>query len=299
MLQRPEWSADFWSALTCQRFGTAPLDAQRPVNVRQLRQVAEDQSGEAGPPAGQPGWGACQVTATPKTVGAPVEENMLVGHLAVGLLGKRIAPKISLGTWTVAAFLADLIAFPLLVAGVEHFDSVPGADLNRTIGRDIVYSHSLLMVIVWGVLFAVVYFLRRRYPRGALLLFLVVVSHWVLDVVSHRPDMRLAPGMDQVFGFGLWNSLPATLLVEGSLWLLAIVIYARTTRPNGRAGVYAFWAGVAVTTMVWYANIHGGMDPNPVKAGTGGLLAFGLIVAWSYWLNRLRPSRLGGSTQPE
>src|SRR5687767_9569524 len=151
---------------------------------------------------------------------------MLVGHLAVGLLGKRIAPKISLGTWTLAAFLADLITFPLLIAGVEHFEPVPGAQLNRTIGRDIVYSHSLLMTVVWGILFAAVYFLSRRYPRGALLLFLVVVSHWVLDVVSHRPDMRLAPGMDQVFGFGLWNSLPATLLVEGSLWLLAIVIYA-------------------------------------------------------------------------
>lgn len=216
---------------------------------------------------------------------------MLVGHLAVGLVAKRIEPKISLGTWTLAAFLADLVTFPLLIAGVEHFESVPGAELNRTIGRDIVYSHSLLMNVIWGALFAAAYFLRRRYRRGAWLLFAVVVSHWLLDSISHRPDMALAPGVHQVFGLGLWNSLPATLIVEGGFWLFAIIIYVRATRPTGRAGVYAFWAGVALLTLVWYGNIRAGMDPNPVKAGVAGLIAFALMVAWAYWINRLRPAR--------
>ena len=74
---------------------------------------------------------------------------------------------------------------------------------------------------------------------------------------------------------------------------MAIVVYVRITRPTGRAGVYAFWTGVTLFTLVWLGNIRGGMDPNPVKAGTAGLLAFGLIVAWAYWVNRLRPYRLG------
>lgn len=217
---------------------------------------------------------------------------MLVGHLAVGLLAKRIEPRVSLGTWTLAAFLADLVTFPLLVAGVEHFESVPGAELNRTIGRDIVYSHSLLMNVIWGALFAAAYFLRRPYPRGAWLLFAVVVSHWVLDVLSHRPDIPLAPGMSQVYGFELWSSLPATLIVEGGFWLLALVLYARATRPKKRIGAYAFWAGVALITLVWYGNIHGGMDPNPVKAGVSGLILFALMVAWAYWINRLRPTKV-------
>ena len=111
---------------------------------------------------------------------------MLVGHLAVGLVAKVIEPKVSLGTWIMAALFADLVTFPLLIAGIEHFDNVPGAQLNRTIGRDIVFSHSLLMDIVWGVLFAAIYFLGRRYARGALLLGAAVLSHWLLDVVSHR-----------------------------------------------------------------------------------------------------------------
>ena len=216
---------------------------------------------------------------------------MLVGHLAVGLVAKRIEPKISLGTWILAALFSDLLVFPLLIAGIEHFDTVPGATVNRTVGRDIVYSHGLLSNVIWAALFATIYFLRRRYPRGAWLLFAVVLSHWLLVFVSHRPDMPLAPGTHQVFGLGLWNSLPATLLVEGGFWLLAVILYARATHPIKRAGSYAFWIGVALLTLVWYANISAGMDQNPVKAGIGGLIMFSLLVAWAYWINRLRPTR--------
>ena len=216
---------------------------------------------------------------------------MLVGHLAVGLFAKRIEPKISLGTWILAALFSDLLVFPLLIAGIEHFDVVPGATVNRSVGRDIVYSHGLLSNVIWATLFATIYFLRRRYPRGAGLLFAVVLSHWLLDFISHRPDMPLAPGMHRVFGLGLWNSVAATLFVEGGFWLLAVIIYARATRPTKRAGSYAFWIGVALLTLVWYGNISAGMDQNPVKAGIGGLIMFSLLVAWAYWINRLRPTR--------
>ena len=216
---------------------------------------------------------------------------MLVGHLAVALVAKRIEPKISIGTSVLAALLSDLILFLLLIAGIEHVDVEPGAELNRAVGRDIVYSHGLLMNVIWAALFAALYFFRRRYPRGALLLFAVVLSHWLLDFISHRPDMPLAPGTHQVFGLGLWNSRPATLIVEGGFWLLAVIIYARVTRPVNRAGSYAFWIGVALLTLVWHGNISGGIDPNPIKAGIGGLIAFGLMVAWAYWINRLRPAK--------
>jgi len=215
---------------------------------------------------------------------------MFVGHLAVGLAGKRMEPKISFGTWILAAVLADLIVFPLLIGGVERFQAVPGVTVNRMAG-EIPYSHSLLMDAVWAGLFAGVYFLWRRYPRGAWLLFAAVLSHWVLDFVSHRPDMLLAPGTQATFGLGLWNSITATLVVEGGLWLLAIIFYVRATKPKNRAGTYAFWVGAVLFTLAWYGNITTGMEPNPVRAGISGLIFFTLIVAWAYWINRLRPVR--------
>ncbi len=120
---------------------------------------------------------------------------------------------------------------------------------------------------------------------------LAVLSHWVLDVISHRPDMQLAPGVHLVLGLGLWNSMPATLIVEGGIWLLAIVVYVRATRPKNLAGAYAFWIGIGFLTLAWYGNVKRGMDPDPVRAGVGGLVFFSLMVAWAYWMNRLRPMK--------
>jgi hypothetical protein len=206
---------------------------------------------------------------------------MFVGHLSVGLLGKRAEPKISLGTWMLAVMLADFLAFPLLIARVERFGGPsPG----------IAFSHSLLMDAVWAALLASAYYLRRHRRRGAWLLFGAVLSHWLLDVVSHRSDMPLAPGAAPVFGWGLWNSVPATLAVEGGFWLLAIVFYVRGSHPTRRAGIYGFWIGAALLTLSWYSNITKGMEPDPVKAGVGGLIFFSLMVAWAYWMNRARPA---------
>lgn len=212
---------------------------------------------------------------------------MLVGHLAVAFIAKRVESKISLGTYSLAALCADLITFPLLIAGVEHFEVARGVATNRSVG-DIPYSHSLLMDAVWAAIFAAIYFLWRRYARGAWILFAAVLSHWLLDFISHRPDMLLAPGLDSRFGLGLWNSIPPALIVEGSFWLAAIILYVRSTRANGRAGTFALWAGIGLVTLAWYGNIIGGIDPNPVRAGISGMVFFSLIVAWTYWMNRAR-----------
>jgi hypothetical protein len=151
-------------------------------------------------------------------------------------------------------------------------------------------AFNILTDTVWARLFGRAYSLWLRYSRGAWLLLAALLSHWVLDFVSHRPDMLLAPGTQAVFGLGLWNSVPATFAVEGGFWLFAIIIYVRATKPKNRAGTYVFWIGVVLFTLAWYGNITAGMDPNPIRAGISGLIFFTLIVAWAYWINRLRPA---------
>jgi hypothetical protein len=217
---------------------------------------------------------------------------MFVGHLAVGLVAKRIEPKLSLGTGVLAAMLVDLLWAIFLIAGIEHvhFKSGMGAG-NYFDAYDIAMSHSLLMGAVWAALFAAAYFLRRHYPRGAWILFAAVLSHWFLDFVSHRADMPLAPGVHRYFGLGLWNSIPATLIVEGGFWLVAIVLYTRATRPKNRTGVYAFWSVVVLLTLAWYNNIAGPPPRNPHTAPIVSLIFFSLVVAWAYWTNRLRPAQ--------
>jgi hypothetical protein len=199
---------------------------------------------------------------------------MLVGHFAAAFVANRVEPHVSLGTMMLAAMLPDVLWPVFSLAGLER------------LGGYIGYSHSLLMDVVWAVLFSGAYFAVRRNVRGSWVLFALVMSHWVLDVISHPPDMPLAPGISTMLGFGLWHSLPATLLVEGGFWLLAIVVYVRTTTARSSAGIYGFWPVIALLTWIWYKNITTPPAPN----GVGSLTFFSLVIAWAYWMNRCRPS---------
>jgi len=219
---------------------------------------------------------------------------MLVGHIAVGLAAKRITPRVSLGTTVLAAVLPDLLWCVFLLAGIEHVELRPGRGAAHYFGAsDMAFSHSLLMDAAWGALLAAAYFFARRYARGAWTLFAAVMSHWLLDFVAHRPDMVLAPGFGWRFGLGLWNSVAATVVVEGGIWLLAIIVYAvyaRVTRPNGAMGVYAFWIGIAFLTLAWYGNIAGPPPSSQRAMAISSLVFFSCVVAWAYWMNRVRPS---------
>lgn len=213
---------------------------------------------------------------------------MFVGHFALGLIGKRADPKLSLGTLIMAVMLADLLWCILTLAGLEYVRFGEGRGAGAyLLEMHAPWSHSLLMGIVWGGVLAAAYFSRWKYPRGAWILFAAVVSHWVLDVISHRPDMPLAPGVTRYFGLGLWTSIPATLIVEGGLWAVALVLYTRATRPRRRTGFYAFWIGVAVLTAMWRNNIAGSPPPAHI-APIGSLVTFSLAVAWAYWIDRAR-----------
>ncbi len=202
-------------------------------------------------------------------------------------------PRISLGTTVLAAMLPDLLWGIFLIAGIEHVHFKPGIGAaNYLEASNIALSHSLLMDAIWAVALASIYYLRRRYPRGAWVLFFAVLSHWLLDFLSHRPDMPLAPGVHRYFGLGLWASIPATVLIEGGFWLAAVMLYARATRPKNRVGVYVFWSVVVLLTLAWSNNIAGPPPPNPSTAGVTSLIFFSTAVAWAYWMNRLRPNRV-------
>lgn len=149
---------------------------------------------------------------------------MLVGHIAVGLAAKRIEPGVSLGTLVLAALLADILWGLFLLAGLEQvaFTSGRGA-ANYYIATNVAWSHSLATNLVWAALFASAWRIRHS-ARGGWILAAAVLSHWVLDVISHRPDMPLAPGLDVRLGLGLWTSVSATIVIEGGFWLTTLLL---------------------------------------------------------------------------
>jgi membrane-bound metal-dependent hydrolase YbcI (DUF457 family) len=218
---------------------------------------------------------------------------LFVGHFGVGLAAKRAVPRVSLGTLFLAVQWADLVWPILVLLGVEHVRISPGFTRATPIDfYDIPWSHSLLALIVWGILFALVFGVRKRDAGAALLLFFGVVSHWFLDVAMHRPEMPVFLHGPYV-GLGLWNSIPATLAVEGILYAAGIAIYVRTTRPVNRRGVWSLWLLVGMLAAMWVGAMLAPPPPD-VRAVvvTGALMGWLVILPWGYWIDRNRALRV-------
>jgi hypothetical protein len=214
---------------------------------------------------------------------------MFIGHYALGLGSKRLAPGVSLGALFLACQWADLLWPTLVMAGVESFEIRPGNTAVTPLDFEYYpYSHSLLALVVWGAVLALIYrAVSGSTRRGALVLGALVVSHWVLDVVVHRPDLPLAPGTGLRLGLGLWNSIPATLAVEFGLFAAGVWLYSKATVARDRIGSLGFRALVIFLALVEIANIFGPPPPS-IGAVTVSAQALWLLVAWGYWVDRHR-----------
>jgi len=217
---------------------------------------------------------------------------VFLGHFAVAFAAKRAAPSASLGTWVVACQLLDLL-WPLFVLlGIETVAIAPGITVFSPL--DFTYypwTHSLVMAALWACALGVLYWRLRRNYVVATLIGLVVLSHWFLDLLVHRPDLPLAPGSGVKVGFGLWNSVAGTLIVEFALFALGVALYLGGNRARDRQGHYGFWA-LIVFLVVAYVSASFGPPPPGVSAMAWVTLLGGAIVAgWTYWLDRHRVTR--------
>ena len=213
---------------------------------------------------------------------------MFLGHYGLAMAGKRAAPRASLGVLAFAAQFLDELWPLLLLAGIEQVRVVPG--LMSASAFDFVWypwSHSLLMTVVWAAAIGALYRWRSRDRRGAWVVALLVLSHWLLDAPMHRPDLPLWPGSALLVGGGLWSSKRITLLLDGGIFLGGLVTYLRTTRSRDRIGRWALWAMVALLTFVFVSSLF---DPPPTDPATvaWGALTLWLFVPWSWWIDRHR-----------
>jgi hypothetical protein len=212
---------------------------------------------------------------------------MFIGHFGVAFGSKKIVPSVSLGTLILAAQLLDLIWPILLLLGVEHVRIDPGNTAFTPLDfYDYPITHSLLLVLIWSLLFGGVYYGLKRRWKGAVLVGCAVLSHWVLDFITHRPDLPLLPWGQSYAGLGLWNSIPATVIVEWAIFVVGVVLYALATRPIDRIGRYAFWGLVAFLVLSSIASM--GSVPPSVDAIAYTSLLLWLLVPWGYWIDRHR-----------
>jgi membrane-bound metal-dependent hydrolase YbcI (DUF457 family) len=211
---------------------------------------------------------------------------MFVGHLGVAFGAKAVAPRIPLGWLVAASYGLDLLWTVFLIIGAERVRVDPGNTLFTPLAFDhYPWSHSLAMAIVWGALATLVasFFLKSR---ATTVVGFVVVSHWLLDFITHRPDLPLWPAGPLV-GIGLWNSIVGTLLVEGLLFAIAIAAYCRAVPARDRLGRWALVALITFTGVIW---VSGPFSPPPPNASMVGTVAFAmwLFPLWATWIERHR-----------
>lgn len=216
---------------------------------------------------------------------------MFIGHFGVGFGAKKAAPAVSLGTLFFAAQFLDLLWPTFILLGWEHVKIEPGTTqmtpLNFT---DYPLSHSLLMAVFWGALFGAVYFMLKRKKTGAVVLGLAVVSHWVLDLIVHRPDLPLYPGGVQRVGFGLWNDKPVAVVVELLIFVVGVWLYLRSTKAKNRVGSIGLWGLVVFLSAIYVSNLIGPPPPNVQAIAWAGQLQW-LFVIWAYWVDHNRTTR--------
>jgi membrane-bound metal-dependent hydrolase YbcI (DUF457 family) len=216
---------------------------------------------------------------------------MFIGHYAVALAAKKATPEVSLGTLVLSAQLVDLLWPLFLLLGVEHVRIDPGNTATTPLDfYDYPFTHSLAGSLFWSLVAGFFFYVVRRDVRVASLIALTAFSHWILDFLTHRPDLPLGFGSTTYVGLGLWNSRVGTLAVELTLYLVGLLLYLKTTIATDRTGSYGFWALVVTLLLIYFGNLFGPPPPSEASIAIAGNAGW-LVVVWAYWVDGHRGLR--------
>lgn len=221
-----------------------------------------------------------------------VAKRMFIGHYAPAFIAATVRKAPPLGVLMVAAQLIDFGFFGFTLLGIEHLRLVPGMTASNWLDLyDMPYTHSLLGTFVWAASFGALVGLVLRSRQAALLAALVVVSHWFIDYLVHRPDLTLT-GLPPKLGLGLWDMPLLEKPVELVFAFGSLAFYAARTRPaSPRAGL-ALGVIMLVLALVqaidWFGPRTTVVDASlPLTA----LAAYGVLTVLAMWLQATRQNR--------
>lgn len=210
---------------------------------------------------------------------------MFVGHYSAAFAAATLPRAPRLGTLFVAAQLIDLGFFSLVLAGAEHMRLTPGITvMNNMDLYDMPWTHSLLGAGGWALAFGVIVWLWLRNRTAGIVAGAVVLSHWLLDLLVHQPDLTLA-GSPPKMGFGLWNMPAIEMPLEIGLLLGSVWLFARAT--SGKA-----WPLVTLLAVLLGLQAFNWFAPQPTELDASqsilGLVAYALAAILAWWVARGR-----------
>lgn len=216
---------------------------------------------------------------------------MFVGHYAVSLALKKFEKRASLGMLFLAVQFVDILFWPFVLLGIERMNIVPNFTQSTHFELEYVpYTHSLVGSLFWAAVGYVVFrWLVVKKQSVALVVALAVFSHWVLDLITHTPDLPLWTDDTTKLGLGLWDNAAATYALEAILVIGALWMYLRTTQATSTLGKYGMPVFVALLLLINIVNIFG---PPPaggkMEMAVSGMIAYIAFAAIAFWLDRKR-----------
>lgn len=211
---------------------------------------------------------------------------MFIGHWAPAFAAAAISPKSpKLGTLFVAGQLVDWGFAILALFGAEKLRIVPGITVMNPMDLyHMPYTHSLLGAAIWAAAFAVIVMIWQRNPVGALIAGTVVVSHWFLDLLVHRPDLTLA-GSPPAMGLGLWNYPLIEIPLELAITIGAFAWYVRRTRGPTVPPFILLGLLLILQFASWFGPQPSSVGPAMLFAG---MAIFGVVTFFAFWVGTTR-----------
>ena len=219
---------------------------------------------------------------------------MFIGHYGVALAAKKVDKNISLGLLFFATQFVDILFFVLILMGIERMSIVPGITAANPLDFTYYpYSHSLTASLLWAGLFFVVFKITSsisgsRNNRIALVVAAIVLSHFFLDVIVHRPDLPLFGDDSYKLGLGLWNYVISSSLIEILILVAGLWLYLKSTKSITFGGKYGMIIFAVFLIMMQMASLF--MPPPPDIRGFAifGLVYQLMMVGVVSWLDRKR-----------
>ncbi|MCZ7385497.1 MAG: hypothetical protein O8C63_12235 [Candidatus Methanoperedens sp.] len=219
---------------------------------------------------------------------------MFIGHYGIGFALKKVEPGLSLGLLIFGAVMLDILFGVFLLAGFEHAKIAPGATVVSPFEfYDYPISHSAVGAVVWAAVGFLAYWLWPKGDRAsrkipAFVLAAAIFSHFILDVISHTPDLTIFGNNSPKLGLSLWNSLGGTIIVEMGIFFVGVILYRRATKSVSSSGKYGLVLMVLILMVFYIGNTFGPPPPDMISVGvisTAGQLA---LVALAFWVDRNR-----------
>lgn len=212
---------------------------------------------------------------------------MFVGHYGPAYAAKKADPDLPLGLLCLTTQLPDILWATLTLLGVEQAEVAPELPSNPYRYTRFPYSHSLPSAL--GLAAAAYGVGRLRAPRAARALGSIILSHWALDLLVHRPDMPLWANTRKV-GLGVWDRPYTAYVVEALSLLGGLVAYTRATTPSTRAGAYG--PGLFGAALLAFNALTFRLPPPTIKAGAlMNLSSYLTLAGVSAWLDTQRTAQ--------